>query len=379
MMLLGLVLHSAASFTATPLEHSWPYQDRSTSALFDLVVFFIHLFRMPVFFVVAGFFAAMLYYRDGAGRFAMNRVRRVLLPLILFWVPIFPLVKSGFIFANAQAAGAMDWTQVLSPAEMFRDPTLAHLWFLWDLMLFYAAALLVAPLAERAPAAWRSRAQAWFGRTITSAAGVLWLALITSATLLPMDIPGLDTSLSLLPPVRVLIAYGVFFGFGWLLFLRRDVIEPFGAKWKAPMLLGGVVSVGYLIITVAKPIADPVVAHLAGITLAGFSMWLLIFGIVGAFVSTTERPSRVGRYLSDAAYWMYIVHLPIAIWMPGLLATSTLPAVAKFAITLLTVTVVTLVSYHFFVRATAIGALLNGRRYPRSLPAAAPVGEHVAV
>ena len=30
----------------------------------------------------------------------------------------------------------------------------------------------------------------------------------------------------------------------------------------------------------------------------------------------------------------------------------------------------TLVSYHYLVRATAIGALLNGRRYPRGLPAA---------
>jgi glucan biosynthesis protein C len=378
MMLLGLVLHSATSFTATPLEQAWPYQDRSTSALFDLIVFFIHLFRMPVFFVVAGFFAAMLYYRDGAGAFAANRARRVLLPLILFWVPIFPLIKAGFVFANGRAAGAVDWT-LASPAAILATATLGHLWFLWDLTLFYAAALLIAPLAERTPAAWRSSGQAWFGRIITSLAGVLLLGLVTSATLLPMEKPALDTSLSLLPPIRVLMAYGVFFGFGWLLFLRRDVIEPFGARWKAPMLAGAVVSVGYLVVTVARPLTDPWLTHLAGITLAGFSIWLLIFGIVGAFVSTMERPSRVVRYLSDAAYWMYIVHLPITIWMPGLLASSGLPALAKFGITLVTTTVVTLASYHFLVRSTAIGSLLNGRRYPRSLPSAAPVAEHAAV
>ena len=61
MMLLGLVLHSAASYTRTPLGDAWPYHDPHTNVAFDLLVFFIHLFRMPLFFVVAGFFAALLY------------------------------------------------------------------------------------------------------------------------------------------------------------------------------------------------------------------------------------------------------------------------------------------------------------------------------
>jgi fucose 4-O-acetylase-like acetyltransferase len=58
MMLLGLVLHSAASYTRTPLRAAWPYHDTHNSIVFDLLLFFIHLFRMPIFFVVAGFFAA---------------------------------------------------------------------------------------------------------------------------------------------------------------------------------------------------------------------------------------------------------------------------------------------------------------------------------
>ena len=49
-------------------------------------------------------------------------------------------------------------------------------------------------------------------------------------------------------------------------------------------------------------------------------MWMLIFGIVGAFVRLLDRPSPIVRYVSDASYWMYIVHLPIVIAVPGLLA-----------------------------------------------------------
>ena len=75
------------------------------------------------------------------------------------------------------------------------------------------------------------------------------------------------------------------------------------------------------------------------------------------------------RYVSDASYWMYLVHLPFAIGIPGVLAPAPLPAIVKFAITVAITTAATLVSYHYLVRATAIGALLNGRRYPRGLTA----------
>lgn len=59
MMLLGIVLHSAASYVAGPMGAAWPYKDAQTSGVFNLTVFFIHIFRMPVFFVAAGFSRAM--------------------------------------------------------------------------------------------------------------------------------------------------------------------------------------------------------------------------------------------------------------------------------------------------------------------------------
>src|SRR6185295_19682311 len=73
MMLLGLVLHSAASYVTITLHEAWPFQDRARSGAFDLLVFTIHLFRMPTFFVMAGFFAALLYQREGARGFLAHR------------------------------------------------------------------------------------------------------------------------------------------------------------------------------------------------------------------------------------------------------------------------------------------------------------------
>ena len=368
MMLLGLVLHASASYVVEPLGAAWPYKDPATSTIFDLLVFFIHLFRMPVFFVVAGFFAAMLMHRDGAVGFIRNRGLRVLLPLALFWPIVYTGVAAGFAYANGRAAGQVDMSPITSGAFL-ETATLGHLWFLWHLMIFYVAAALLSPLVSRISTSAMPGVESGFAALATSITGALVMSMITALTLLPMTVPGLDTPLAFVPPLRVLVAYAVFFAFGWLMYRRRDIIEPFGAKWKLPMAAGIAATMGYLVVTVGKVIADPTIHHVVGCALAGLSMWMLIFGIVGLFVSKLAHPRPIVRYLSDASYWMYLVHLPFAIGIPGLLATSPAPAIVKFAITLSVTSVVTLVSYHYLVRATAIGALLNGRRYPRSLPA----------
>lgn len=61
MMLLGLVLHTAINYMTFPTGDTWPYKDAQTSPTFDILVAFIHSFRMPTFFVIAGFFAAFQY------------------------------------------------------------------------------------------------------------------------------------------------------------------------------------------------------------------------------------------------------------------------------------------------------------------------------
>jgi hypothetical protein len=76
---------------------------------------------------------------------------------------------------------------------------------------------------------------------------------------------------------------------------------------------------------------------------------------------------------------MYLVHLPLTVWIPGLLARSPWPAAAKFAIVLAATSLVTTVTYNYLVRSTVLGVLLNGRRYPRGLPKPAPGGQQVIV
>ena len=60
-MLLGLVIHSGITYGVLDYGNDWPLRDpNSTHLINDFIVYFIHSFRMPIFFVVAGFFGALL-------------------------------------------------------------------------------------------------------------------------------------------------------------------------------------------------------------------------------------------------------------------------------------------------------------------------------
>jgi peptidoglycan/LPS O-acetylase OafA/YrhL len=71
------------------------------------------------------------------------------------------------------------------------------------------------------------------------------------------------------------------------------------------------------------------------------------------------------RYLSDASYWVYLIHLPFAVFIPSLIVDWPLSATVKFFIVLLSTGIICFVSYHYLVRTTAIGQFLNGKKYSK--------------
>jgi len=374
MMLLGIVLHGAASYPLTSLGEAWPYRDVHTSAWLDPVIFLIHLFRMPTFFAMAGFFAAFLYYRDGAAGFLKHRTQRLLLPLIVSWVLLYPLMVFGFTLAlTGGGFESMAAAMQATIAAPYQQASLAHLWFLYYLFIFCVSTTAVVRVLTRLPAATRVGAVSLFGRVAPTATGCVLMGLVSGATMLPMDRPLLDTPAALLPSIRILVAYAVFFAFGWLLFVRRDLVPSFGRHPWRFLATGFVASVVYLVSVVQPPFGSPTANHVVAAMLGGVATWLLVYGVIGVFVRHAGTPSPVQRYLADGSYWIYLVHLPVVALIAGLLAPADFHALVKFAVVVAGTTVVTVATYHRFVRSSAIGALLNGRRLPQGLPHIEPV------
>ncbi|EUA19234.1 acyltransferase family protein [Mycobacterium xenopi 4042] len=81
-----------------------------------------------------------------------------------------------------------------------------------------------------------------------------------------------------------------------------------------------------------------------------------------------DEPTPRVRYLSDASYWMYLVHVPIVWLLQASLLRWPLHWSVKFSLVISVTTALLLASYHWLVRSTFVGVFLNGRRYPKSSP-----------
>ncbi|MGE0680384.1 MAG: acyltransferase family protein [Candidatus Binatia bacterium] len=368
MMLLGLVLHSAMGYVTFPTERVWPFKDLHPSVFFDLLVMFIHTFRMPVFFVIAGFFAAFLYITRGTHALFHNRTQRIALPLACGWIVLFPLVivASGFAHAYSSVQIPVDPND-LTIGRLLNH--LMHLWFLYDLLILYGAALLILPLVQRIPRTIRERVLDVFGWIVPHIWGPVVFSLVTMLTLYPMQEWALDTSDSFLPPLRILAAYGVFFSFGWFLYNRRMLLATFSQRAWGTFVVG-VLFFGLYVFCIGRAFtAGPIAGmHILAIGSLAAAMWFFIYGFLGLFLRYLEKPLPLARYMADASYWMYLVHLPCTIVLPAFLNTLLLSAFVKFGVVLGATTFLTVVTYHYWVRATVIGQILNGRRYPRRLP-----------
>jgi ankyrin repeat protein/peptidoglycan/LPS O-acetylase OafA/YrhL len=101
-MILGIALHGALSFVAFP----WSVQDSEQHELFGTFFHVIHGFRMPVFFVMSGFFTAMLWRRRGLGSILKQRFMRVFLPCMVGIFTICPLQDwvGGFVYTQSPPA-----------------------------------------------------------------------------------------------------------------------------------------------------------------------------------------------------------------------------------------------------------------------------------
>ena len=88
-MLLGVALHAAMSFVPFP----WPVRDTERSDALILLIGAVHGFRMPLFFLLSGYFTMLVFSRRGLASLLEQRFVRILLPLAIATITIVPLDK----------------------------------------------------------------------------------------------------------------------------------------------------------------------------------------------------------------------------------------------------------------------------------------------
>ena len=148
-----------------------------------------------------------------------------------------------------------------------------------------------------------------------------------------------------LMPVPTLLAYfSFFFLFGWLLSGQDDLLEGLKRGAWLRFAAGALIAIpGFLLfynntdftgnVGIAGILAGSGQLRIIGLFTVGLVCWLMLFGIWGLLARYVRRESRVLRYLADASFWIYLVHIPFLVALQSSLAETHLEVVLRYALT----------------------------------------------
>ena len=381
-LLLGVAFHAALSFMPGWPPGIWAMVDNSPSQFLSDAGFVAHVFRMSLFFFIAGFFGRMMFHKLGAAGFWANRARRIAVPLVIGWAVLFPLI----MWVWSMGLNKVFNGQVPPMPEFPKTPgafPLTHLWFLYELLILYAGVLVLRALVARIDRAHQLRqlVDSMVEASLRMRIAVFTLGIPLAGALMTLPMwfywQGIPTpDMSLIPTLPATTGFGTAFIFGWLVNRASTTALPAITRGWFGHLVLGMVATGWLLHTLhATPMAQPGLTNTLFALVFGVAVWGWVLGLTGAALRFLSNYSAARRYLADASYWIYLMHLPVVAAFQVWVGHWPLHWSVKYPFILVASFAVLFLSYHLLVRPTFIGQLLNGRKHPlrkpKPLPAAA--------
>ena len=372
-LLLGIVYHATISFIPTTTRF-WIVEDINRSDTLAVLFFVSHVFRMTTFFLIAGFFAHMSFHRLGPAGFIRNRLIRIAVPLVVAWPFVYAALYALIVWAATQVYGRRPRPP---PFPTFPNFPLTHLWFLYVLLELYAVTLLVRGAVTALDRSGRLRAviDRIFAAVLRSVLAPLVFAVPIAIAFVidPRWIMwfGVRTpDFSFITNAQAWAAYGIAFGVGWLLHRQIDLLQTVQRRWALNVVLAIVLTAASLAIaaTHLTPLLEWPIKPL-GAACYALASWTATLAVIGLALRFLSDFSATRRYIADASYWLYIIHLPLVVLLQIMVAQRDWPWPVKFALILAVSFPIMFASYHWLVRFSVIGAVLNGRRVRKAAQA----------
>ena len=354
-VLLGLLPDSSTTWKLPTTDHS-----KVLFVLFNCSADFIHTFRMPLFFFLSGLMASGYFARHGTKAFIVNRVKRIGIPLVIFWCVLVMVPQYTSAVGNAIKHGdnffAAMWNAFRSGSLLYVQ--LEHLWFIYYLMLFVLMMPFVSRLTNSAFSKYLQRINATNTCKIHKQALAIAALSIVPLTLLYfgkfMECP---KWMSVNIQWTRFAFYFFYFVVGWFFVVFKINLDVF--KNSANRLLGAALIFTGIRFGLMYSNDLRFSAHLV---FYAASIWLYIFAFIGLFQKITVKRINVAKYISDSSYWVYLIHVPIL----EFLEKTFFPQMEYGAFTglLLATIFLSMFSYRYLVRPTWIGTMLSGKSYP---------------
>lgn len=355
-----------------PLIHRAPF----AHAVLFLTVFFIHLFRMPAFFLLAGFFAHFIYARNTVRKFLTNRLLRIGLPLLFIMIWLYPSYLNGVLISAVhqsvvqhQSMSSLflshlknDWVQ--GATWRILDNT-RDAWFLDYLLWCYLITLLLLFIKSLHPLTkLKQTVNHCVGQCLFTRARYILLPLVLTALMMTAhpSVWLVAYDIHLRPDLTLLAFYGVWYFLGWWLWHNHPDFSAF-LKNPGTQLLGAVITyIAYLTLYLHFAETTYVIAHGLGLFFYMLTMVLSVFGVVGLAWRYLNHAQAWLRYISASAYWVYLVQIPILLISIPLLALTHMPFWLQCIANTVLCFFLCLSSYHVLVRATWLKYIIGGKK-----------------
>ena len=307
-LLMGVLLHVLMLFLE-PFDGSEPRLSAS------IIFIWIHTWRMPLFMLLAGFFTALSLSKRDTGNYALNRLIRLGVPLLLLW-SVIPAIDEG-------------------TSELFKIPELIsyifydipftlrldHLWFLYYLLFFYGVLLLI-----------KTTAPPIFSLVIDfelslSRVLCLWMPILILLSPLNKPIGGIFGEIPITfgeINLGSMLFMASFFIIGMQAYKSSKFLENLKRIrfWLPSLIVFSLIPIGLLAWGGVKdePFAFAGLLELWIVnSLSGSAALLLVLSIMGLAMNKISSTGHVLRWLVRLSYPIYVFHLMFVVSVSGTL------------------------------------------------------------
>lgn len=341
-LVIMVVLHHIALVYGASLPGYYyvepPFAEPMAFSALLIFALFNQAWFMGAFFLLAGYFTPRSYDRKGFGHFLGARFLRLGIPLLFFYFVLSPIAFIGYFLMPAELTGI---TAPLSWQSFWATyPEIIGMGPLW-----FAALLLIFSLGY---AGWRGMYEddevemAQTGRSPGYLALILFILALALLSYLMRVIVPLGQSVWQFPTLAYLPQYLSFYVLGIIAY-RRDWFRS---------LSGTMGAVGFVLAIAAAVVLFPLAFSGQWFSLeltealdnamgaghwqsAVYALWDSTFAVgltlasLTLFRSLFNGQGRLGRFLAAHGYTVYIIHIPIVVFLTYALRDVALGSLPK--------------------------------------------------